>query len=495
VLLGLPGCRATEVATVLSSRLGSPGSGGTEQPTVRDLEGLRRHLAASASVMAVEVDLLADGDARSILRAEATVVWLDGDEATLATADPVPDRPMAERRDLRRRWLGPLTVSADAIVSIGPDDRPETIGDAVERRLAERASATDLFVERVELDGGRSYPVVVGRGVLADVASHLPERAKRVAIVTQAGIGIELQTGRDQEVFLVPDGEGAKVLDEVGRLTSAFAQWGLTRADCVVSIGGGVVSDLAGFVAASYHRGIPVVHAPTTLLGQIDAAIGGKCGVNLPEGKNLVGAFWQPQAVICDVDTLATLPARQFGAGMGELAKYHFLGGGQLDRLELVDRVARSVAIKADVVSGDEREGGRRAILNYGHTLAHALETIGGYGTILHGEAVAIGLIYAAELAASLGRIDRHRVDEHRRVVAAYGLDIELPSGLDHDEIIDLFARDKKAIDGVTFVLDGPDGVEPLPVGDRELLGRALAAIEPVAGGAPAGQEAAEVAR
>ena len=171
---------------------------------------------------------------------------------------------------------------------------------------------------------------------------------------------------------------------------------------------------------------------------------------------------------------------------MGELAKYHFLGGGALDRMELVERVARSVAIKADVVSGDEREGGRRAILNYGHTLAHALETIGDHGAdsvgdhgaIRHGEAVAIGLIYAAELAHLLGRIDGARVDEHRRVVAAYGLDPDLPVGLDHDRIIDLFARDKKAIDGITFVLDGPDGVEPVPVGDRSILARALETME-----------------
>lgn len=463
---------------MLTSRSGSAEASGNDQPPVRDLTDLRHRLASSPAVVAAEVDLLADPEAVSALRTETTTVWLDADDATLAAAGSASTGSAVERRDLRRTWLGPLTVSADAIVSVGPDERPDTIADGVERRVGERAVATDLFVERVELDGGRGYPVVVGRGVLADVASHLPERAKRVAIVTQAGIGVHLETGRDQQVFLVEDGEGAKRLEEVGRLASAFAQWGLTRADCVVSVGGGVVSDLAGFVAASYHRGIPVLHVPTTLLGQIDAAIGGKCGVNLAEGKNLVGAFWQPQAVICDVDTLATLPPRQFGAGMGELAKYHFLGGGQLDRLELVERVARSVAIKADVVSGDEREGGRRAILNYGHTLAHALETIGGYGTILHGEAVAIGLIYAAELAASLGRIDRDRVEEHRRVVAAYGLDIDLPPGLDHDEIIDLFAKDKKAIEGVTFVLDGPSGVEPVPVGDRLLLNRALDAIE-----------------
>ncbi len=488
VLIGLPGCRASEVADVLTARSGRHHTPSDDTSPVTGLAQLRAKLADEPAALAAEVELLATPEARAALRANATTVWLDGDDATLAArADGPSSLDGAGRAELRHRWLGPLTVVADAIVSIGADDRPETLADAVDRRVAERSAATDLFVERVELDGGRGYPVVVGRGVLADLPSYLPDGAKRVAIVTQAGIGVEVTTGREQEVFLVEDGEGAKRLDEVGRLASAFAAWGLTRADCVVSVGGGVVSDLAGFVAASYHRGIPVIHVPTTLLGQIDAAIGGKCGVNLPEGKNLVGAFWQPNAVLCDVDTLDTLPPREFGAGMGELAKYHFLGGGQLDRVELVERVARSVAIKADVVSGDEREGGRRAILNYGHTLAHALETIGDYGSILHGEAVAIGLIYAAELAAALGRIDRDRVEEHRRVVSAYGLDIELPPGLDHETIIDLFARDKKAITGITFVLDGPDGVEPVPVGDRAILARALEAIEPVSSSSTSG--------
>ncbi len=480
VLIGLPGCRASEVADVLAARSGRLNPPAGASPLVSGLAELRARLADGPAAVAADVELLAEPEARAELRAEATTVWLDGDDAALASvAERRPVIDGATPAQLRHRWLGPLTVVADAIVSIGADDRPEMLADAVDRRVGERSAATDVFVERVELDGGRGYPVVVGRGILADLASHLPDGAKRVAIVTQAGIGIEVATGREQRVFLVEDGEGAKRLDEVGRLASAFAAWGLTRADCVVSVGGGVVSDLAGFVAASYHRGMPVIHVPTTLLGQIDAAIGGKCGVNLPEGKNLVGAFWQPNAVLCDVDTLDSLPPREFGAGMGELAKYHFLGGGQLDRVELVERVARSVAIKADVVSGDEREGGRRAILNYGHTLAHALETIGDYGSILHGEAVAIGLIYAAELAAALGRIDRDRVEEHRRVVSAYGLDVELPPGLDHEAVIDLFARDKKAITGITFVLDGPDGVEPVPVGDRAILAQALEAIEP----------------
>ena len=173
----------------------------------------------------------------------------------------------------------------------------------------------------------------------------------------------------------------------------------------VVAVGGGVVTDTAGFAAAVYHRGIPVVHVPTTLLGQIDAAIGGKTGVNLPEGKNLVGAVWQPSAVLCDTEVLATLPPREYRSGLGEMAKYAFLGVDDLADLPLDEAVAACVRCKAEVVAADEREGGRRAILNYGHTLAHALEIAGGYD-LRHGEAVAIGLVYAAELARALGRID-----------------------------------------------------------------------------------------
>ena len=240
----------------------------------------------------------------------------------------------------------------------------------------------------------------------------------------------------------------------------------MSRADCVVAVGGGIVTDVAGFAAATYHRGIDVIHVPTTLLGMVDAAVGGKTGVNLPEGKNLVGAFWQPVAVICDIDALVTLPERETRCGLGEMAKYHFLTGDDLTAMELPARVARCVQIKADVVGGDERESiasdnrTGRAILNYGHTLAHALETDGRHD-LRHGEAVAIGLIYAAELALVLGRIDEDRVAEHRRIVGdVYGLDTALPAGADADALIELMGRDKKAIDGLTFVLDGHDGVE-----------------------------------
>lgn len=322
----------------------------------------------------------------------------------------------------------------------------------------------------------RSYRVVVGDGAISELASLVPSQAKRAAIVTQESIGVDVDPGIEHRVFNIGQGEQAKTLHTIGELCSAFAQWGLNRNDVIVGVGGGMVTDVAGFAAASYHRGIPVVHVSTSLLGQIDAAIGGKTGVNLPEGKNLVGAYWQPSGVVCDTATLRSLPPREMTSGLGEMAKYHFLGGSDLDGLSLPERVARCVEIKAEVVASDEREGGRRAILNYGHTLGHALEIAGGFD-LRHGEAVAIGLIYAAELARRLGRIDDARVAEHRRIVASYDLATTIPAGFDVHELIALMGRDKKALDGLTFVLDGPDGVQPVVGPDESDLIAAFDAV------------------
>ncbi len=325
------------------------------------------------------------------------------------------------------------------------------------------------MIELEVLLGDRSYPVLVGAGARHRLLELLPVGVQRVAVVTQPEIPVVVDPGVEHRIFTMADGEDAKHLGTVEDLCRDWAQWGLTRGDCVVAVGGGVVTDTAGFAAAAYHRGVPVVHVATTLLGQVDAAIGGKTGVNLPEGKNLVGAFWQPAAVLCDTEVLATLPPREYRNGLGEMAKYAFLGVDRLSDLPLDEAVAACVACKAEVVGADEREGGRRAILNYGHTLGHALETAGRYD-LRHGEAVAIGLVYAAELAHRLGRIDAERVAQHRRVLAGYDLPMNLPPGTDADALVALFARDKKAVGGVTFVLDGPNGVEPVPVPDQALL-------------------------
>jgi 5-deoxy-5-amino-3-dehydroquinate synthase len=315
---------------------------------------------------------------------------------------------------------------------------------------------------------------------VAELSDLVDPRARRVAVVTQPAVPAAFRElagrlpGRDVEVLEIGPGEESKSLATIEALCRRFATLGLTRHDLVVGVGGGMVTDVAGFAAASWHRGTPVAHVATTLLGMVDAAIGGKTGVNLPEGKNLVGAFWQPTAVVCDLDALATLPAREMRCGLGEMAKYHFLTGDDLLALDLPARIARCIEIKSEFVAADEREGGRRALLNYGHTLAHALE-IATQHELAHGEAVAIGLIFAAELAAELGRIDERRVEDHRRVVAGtYDLPIGPPVGLDATQLVQLMARDKKALDGLTFVLDGPRGVEVVAGVDPAVVRRTL---------------------
>ena len=328
----------------------------------------------------------------------------------------------------------------------------------------------------VALPEGRSYPVLVGPQAAEELASVLPSGVQRVAVVTQSDIPVAVDPGVDHRIFPIPNGETAKTLSTIEELCRAFAAWGLTRGDAVVGVGGGVVTDVAGFAAASYHRGLPVVHVATTLLAQIDAAIGGKTGVNLPEGKNLVGAFWQPAAVLCDTSTLDTLPAREMRCGLGEMAKYHFLGGDDLADLAFDQRVARCVEIKAGIVADDERDAGRRAVLNYGHTLGHAIESTGHYD-LRHGEAVAIGLIYAAELGRALERIDSDRVAEHRKIVDGYGLPGSLPEGAQTDDLMAAMARDKKAVDGLTFALDGPTGIEVVASIDPGLVRDTLEAV------------------
>lgn len=359
-----------------------------------------------------------------------------------------------------------------------------------------------LITIRVPL-GDRSYSVLVGHGVrhelsavLSDVFGAAPRRA---VIVTQAGVGVDVvpgltQAGTQCATLFIDDGESAKQLPTIADLCSRFVEFGLTRNDVVIGVGGGVVTDVAGFAAAVYHRGVAVVHVATTLLAQIDAAIGGKTGVNLPQGKNLVGAFWQPSAVLCDTETLDTLPEREMRSGLGEMAKYHFLGEmgkghvpGEMGKghvpgrpdtaqLPLEESVAACVRIKVTAVAADETDSGARALLNYGHTLAHALETSGRF-ELSHGEAVAVGLHYAALVARRLGRIDDAAVERHLRVLSDYKLDVNLPPAADHDELIALFARDKKATNGTTFVLDGPNGLEVVPSVPEEVLREALAEL------------------
>jgi 5-deoxy-5-amino-3-dehydroquinate synthase len=308
--------------------------------------------------------------------------------------------------------------------------------------------------------GERSYDVLIGPGVrsmLAEVIQGLG--ARRVAVVSARPAEWVPDTGVETVLLPARDGEPDKNLATVEALCAEFVRFGLTRNDAVVSCGGGTTTDVVGLAAALYHRGVPVVHLPTTLLAQVDASVGGKTAVNLPSGKNLVGAYWQPAAVLCDTDYLSTLPRREMLNGLGEIARCHFIGAGDLRGLGLAERIAASVRLKAGVVSADERDTGLRHILNYGHTLGHALELACGFA-LRHGEAVAIGTIFAGLLAGALDRIGPGRVAEHWEVVEFYGLPTALPEGIETAELIRLMRRDKKALTGLAFVLDGLGGAE-----------------------------------
>jgi 3-dehydroquinate synthase len=345
------------------------------------------------------------------------------------------------------------------------------------------------------------YDVVVGDGLLGhiDDLDVLPDGAGRALVVTQepvarhhlAPLRAALERARlEVDVATIADGEQAKTPTTLEVLWRHAAELPLGRHDLVVALGGGVVGDLAGFLAATYNRGIAVLQVPTTLLAQVDAAIGGKTGVNLPQGKNLVGAFHQPHAVVADVATLATLEERVLVEGLGEVVKaglirdQSILGTLEAHPAEvatgepdvLADLVERSVAVKAAVVVADERETGERAHLNLGHTYGHAIETLTDY-RFLHGEAVAIGTLVALELGARLGLHDRDLVDRVRRLLDRLGLPTVAPP-LPRDDAWRVMSRDKKARDGVRFVVLEALGVPMLVTPDRTDVEAAIAAVE-----------------
>ncbi len=353
---------------------------------------------------------------------------------------------------------------------------------------------------RVRVDlGDRGYDIVIGPDAV-DVLASVCTGRRRIAVVSQAHIATAhadrvvaplAGAGVDTKVFTIGDGEQAKTLDTVHELSRGFAQWGLLRSDAVVAFGGGVVGDTAGFAASVYYRGVDVVQVPTTLLAMVDSAIGGKTGVNLPEGKNLVGAFHQPRAVLIDPALLQTLPDREFRCGLGEVVKYALLGDDELETLlddhadallardpaVLTEVIARCVRAKAAVVAADELERtGIRAALNLGHTAGHAIENAADYA-LAHGEAVAVGLVFATNLAAALERIPPNEVARAGSLVRKLGLPACAPAGLHADELLELMARDKKSEGTLTFVLPGPNGIERVDDPDRAAIDKAFAAI------------------
>lgn len=323
---------------------------------------------------------------------------------------------------------------------------------------------------RVEL-GERGYDIICGYGVRHELAGLIAERApraQRALVVTAKSLRgatwCDVQPGVSFDVIEIPDGEASKTREVYFQLVDEMASRRLSRHDVVVAVGGGATTDVVGFAAATYLRGVSLVNISTTVAGQVDAAIGGKTGVNLDAGKNLLGAFHQPIGVLCDLETLETLSERDRTAGMGEVVKAALLEGRTLDwftTAKFEELLEMAIALKARIVSGDEREGDQRVLLNYGHTLAHALERRSltrGEGSLRHGEAVAVGLAFAARLARRLELVDDTLVREHDEFLREIGLPTRVPDFFDTEELIESMKHDKKAHHDLSFVLAGPGG-------------------------------------
>ncbi|WP_166266363.1 3-dehydroquinate synthase [Marinobacter caseinilyticus] len=347
---------------------------------------------------------------------------------------------------------------------------------------------------RVEL-GDRSYPIIIGAGLL-DSQDLTPYAAgEKIMIVTNETVGpLYLEQacrcfpGKTIDTMMLPDGEQHKNWQTLNLIFDALLANKHSRNTTLVALGGGVVGDMVGFAAASYQRGVRFIQIPTTLLSQVDSSVGGKTGINHPLGKNMIGAFHQPQVVLIDTETLKTLPGREIPAGLAEVIKYglirdlpflewledHIRSLTDLDSEALAEAIYRSCACKAEVVAMDEREGGVRALLNLGHTFGHAMETFAGYGHWLHGEAVGAGMAMAANLSARLGMITPADLARVERLIERAGLPLKTPEGMTPDKFLDLMAVDKKNLDGTLrlILLQAPgravikDDFDPVALGD-----------------------------
>ena len=317
--------------------------------------------------------------------------------------------------------------------------------------------------------GTRSYPIRIGSGLLADPTQWRGSVQGRHALVVSNEVVAPLYLqrvldglrGTAHSTVVLPDGEAHKTLDSAARVFAALAELKASRDATIIALGGGVIGDLAGFAAACWMRGIAFVQMPTTLLAMVDSSVGGKTAVDLPQGKNLIGAFHQPRAVVIDIATLQTLPMREFRAGLAEVVKYGALGDAGFfawlethieallarDPAILAEAIAACCRQKAAIVARDETEQGERALLNFGHTFGHALETAAGYGAVLHGEAVAIGMVLAARLSARLRRASADDAQRLETLLTRCGLPTRLPE-VDLDQLVDLMHLDKKNISG-----------------------------------------------
>jgi len=551
-LVGLMGAGKTTIGRQLARKLGKrfvdsdheiEARTGASIPWIFEIEGeasfrrreadmIRELSGHSGLVLATGGGAVLNPASRALLAERGTVIYLrasigsilqrtshDKNRPLLQTADPRSklEELLAQRDPLYREI-------ADLVIDTG---RPnvqsmvQTILDqlaAFEASLAAHARplASDTSgdhmnaitehpptILNVEL-GERSYPITIGRGLLDDhalLARHID--GGKVAIVTNTVVaplylarvaGAIRAAGHEVVEIVLPDGEEHKTWESLNLVFDALLQHKCDRKTTIVALGGGVIGDMAGFAASSYMRGVPFVQVPTTLLSQVDSSVGGKTGINHPLGKNMIGAFYQPRAVIADTASLATLPPRELSAGLAEVIKHGaILDAAYFDWIEanierLVARepeamtyaIARSCEIKADVVRRDEREGGLRAVLNFGHTFGHAIEAGLGFGTWLHGEAVGCGMVMAADLSARLGLVDAATVARVRKLVKAAGLPTVAPD-LGLDRWVELMAVDKKNEGGaIKFILLKPLGSPAITTVPPDVLEATLAAcIQP----------------
>ena len=541
-LVGLMGSGKTTIGRLLARRLGKrfvdsdhaiEARTGASIPWIFEIEGegsfrrreaemIRELTAQDGIVLATGGGAILDPASRALLAERGTVIYLRASIGSiLQRTSHDKNRPLLQTADPRRK-LEQLLVQreplyreiAHLVIDTGRPNVQSMVQtileqlDALEAGRARRAKAASMtqaiqnaaqLTLNVEL-GERSYPISIGPGLLADPAALVRHvGGTKAAIVTNTTVApLYLEqvaaplraAGKEVVEIVLPDGEEHKHWGSLMAVFDALLANKCDRKTTLVALGGGVIGDLTGYAAASYMRGVPFVQIPTTLLAQVDSSVGGKTGINHPLGKNMIGAFYQPRAVLADTATLDTLPPRELSAGLAEVIKHGaILDGEFFDWIEaniarlvarepdaLAHAIARSCEIKADVVRKDEREGGLRAVLNFGHTFGHAIEAGLGYGEWLHGEAVGCGMVMAADLSQRLGLIDGASVDRLRKLVAAAGLPVVAPD-LGAARWIELMEVDKKNEGGaIKFILLKPLGSPSIASVPQDVLQATLAA-------------------